>query len=125
MPRAVLLFHLGRNTADRDEPLIRRILDPLCSEFHVRIERCARTVRSVGMNDLNSDEALVVCSTLASVPVRPTVLAAFRWACHKRFDFDGKAVQQQVLVDIRGGDETRVRSLRDASRKRRGGKRPK
>lgn len=109
--QAVVLFHLPRANPDYDERLIRRILDALCSQFHVRIGRTSRHQapdKARGMADLAGDEVLFLASTqLVSIPA--PVVSAFRWACHKRHKADWQATQQQVLCDIRGGDESRVR----------------
>ena len=109
--RAVVLFHLPRANPDYDERLIRRILEALCPQFHVRIGRTSRHQApngTRGIDDLTSDEVLFLASTqMLCIPT--PVINAFRWACHKRHQADWQATQQQVLCDIRGGDESRVR----------------
>ena len=108
---AVVLFHLSRESPDADERLIRRILDALCPQFHVKIGRARRDqapARARGMADLASDEVLFLAPTqLGCIPA--PVVSAFRWACHKRHQTDWQATQRQVLCDVRGGDESRVR----------------
>ena len=52
---AVVVFHLSRESPDVDERLIRRILDPLCPQFHVKIGRTRShqaPARARGMADL-------------------------------------------------------------------------
>jgi len=120
---------LPRASAERDEQLVRRILDPLCPELHVRICKAPRHCapkKVQGLADVASDSLLFLVSTLtvSPTPAKRTV-AAFRWACHKRHQTDWRATQQQVLCDIRGGDESRIRRQRDEDQQRRRGRRPK
>lgn len=129
MTRGALLFHLPRVSEDTDEQLIRRILEPLCPEFCVQICKAPRHCaprKAQGMDDVASDNLLFVVSATKDAPTpAKSVVLAFRWACHKRHQTDWKATQQQVLCDIRGGDETRVRRKQDEARQRRRGRRPK
>jgi hypothetical protein len=129
MTRGALLLHLPRASENLDEQLVRRILDPICSEFHVQICKAPRhcAPRKVqGLDDVASDNLLFLVSAMKDAPApAKSVVLAFRWACHKRHQPDWRATQQQARCDIRGGDETRVRRKRDEAQQRRRGRRPK
>lgn len=129
MAPGALLFHLPRASEELDEQLIRRILEPLCPEFHVQIRKAPRHCapkKTQGLDDLASDNLIFLVSAVKDAPTpAKSVVMAFRWACHKRHQADWRATQQQVLCDIRGGDETRVRRKRDEAQQRQRGRRPK
>ena len=129
MPPGAVLLHLERESEDLDEQLVRRILEPLCPEFHVRICKAPRDCapkKVRGLDDLASDNLLFLASATKGAPTpAKRIVLAFRWACHKRHQADWQATQQQVLCDIRGGDETRVRRKRDEAQQQRRGRRPK
>lgn len=101
-----LLLHLPRGRADREAALATAALTPAHTKLTFTLRRVPTHVLPTAMRDTESDEAL--CAETAR-GLDAATLRSLRWAVHKRHACDPKRVHRQLICDLIGGDESRVK----------------
>ena len=101
-----LLLHLPRGRADREAALATAALTPAHTKLTFTLRRVPTHVLPTAMRDTESDEALCAETTRG---IDAATLRSLRWAVHKRHACDPKRVHRQLICDLIGGDESRVK----------------
>lgn len=101
-----LLLHLPRGRADHEATLATAAISPVLRQLGIALRRVPTQALPSAMHDTESDEALCADSS-ASLP--PPTIKSLRWAVHKRHQNDIDRVHRQLVCDLNGGDESRVR----------------
>ena len=108
-----ILLHLPRGCADFETALVTAALKPALTSHSIVLRRVPTHSLPRAMRDLQSDECLVA-KTAAGL--HANTLKCLRWAVHKRHERDVERVHRQLLCDLNGGDEARVRRPRQRRR---------
>ena len=108
-----ILLHLPRGCADCETALATAALKPALNSLGITIQRVPTHSLPHAMRDLQSDECIVAETATG---LHANTLKCLRWAVHKRHERDVERVHRQLLCDLNGGDEARVRRPRQRRR---------
>ena len=112
----VLKYVLSGADPNRELLQVQRVLDGV-RPSDCTIKVVARGALKGPWSDVRSEFCIVAVS---KQQLSPVLIKAMRWATHKRYASDKEAVKRQVVCDVRGGDESRVRRPRDRSKRNKG-----
>ena len=101
-----LLLHLPRGRADHEAALAAAAVSPALHKLGITLRRVPTQALPSAMHDTASDEVLCADSS-SSLP--PPAIKSLQWAVHKRHQHDIDHVHRQLVCDLNGGDESRVR----------------
>jgi hypothetical protein len=100
-----LLLHIPRDDPTHHVEHATRALEPAHAHVAFQLARMPRSALPRSMRDLSSDEVLCAQTT---GPLAPSVIRSLRFAVHHRFR-DVAQTHRQLVCDLVGGDESRVR----------------